>query len=509
MRRRDHTEHEEDRTDDMMFLQNSGVVKLLNEDELYRIHTATLDVLENIGVRFHCASALRVFREAGFRIDEDDTVFFPPDAVEQSIRTVPPSFTRFPLDPTRHPPLRLGDGNVHFGTGSTTAYVLDLDGNHRKGTERDIANFARLSDAMEYLEIGNGMVWAQDVPSSVFHARYVEVLAPNNGKVMPAGDGLDQKTTEDIIRLAGIILGGVEEIGKKKTFTMSALPQRALTWSEEATVLIEAAKVRLPSEVFPMPLAGSMHPVTLTGSIVQGNAEALSGLVLSQIVNPGCPVIYVAWPGMMDMSALTNVFGCPEQALMCAAFAQLARYYTMPSNIIVGQTDAKIPDQQAGYEKMMGMLLAALAGADEIALVGGLINAGISANYEQVIIDDEIAGYVQRILKGIDVTEDRLAIDVIREVGHGGNFLEHEHTLEFFREEQHFARLSNRTARQVWVESGSHDVRDRAMEQARQIIQNHRTDHLPESVMQELEREVAAIYKREGEDYVPFRELDW
>ena len=130
-----------------------------------------------------------------------------------------------------------------------------------------------------------------------------------------------------------------------------------------------------------------------------------------------------------------------------ANFALLTRYYTMPSNVIVGQTDAKIPDQQAGYEKMMGMLLAALAGADEIALVGGLINAGISANYEQAIIDDEITGYVQRILKGIDVTEDRLAIDVIPEVGHGGNFLEHEHTLEFFREEQHFARLSNRTAR--------------------------------------------------------------
>ncbi len=488
----------------MISIQRKNPFKILSDDEIFRIHTATLDLLENTGVRFLCGSALKIFKNAGLRIDENKTVYFPPDVVESCIRSVPPTFTRYPLDPTRHSPVRLGSCRVHFGTGSTTAYVLDLDGTHRKGTEEDIANFARLSDAMKYLEIGNGMIWAQDVPKSVFHARYVEVLAQNNGKVMPAGDGLDQKTTEDIIRLVEIVQGGYDEIGKKKSFTMSALPQKALTWSEEATVLIETAKVKLPSEVFPMPLAGSMHPVTLSGSIVQGNAEALSGLVLSQLVNPGAPVIYVAWPGMMDMSVATNVFGCPEQVLMSAAFAQIAKYYSMPSNINVGQTEAKIPDQQAGYEKMMGMLLLALAGSDEIALVGGLLNSGITANYEQVIIDNEIAGYVQRILEGIHVTEDKLAIDVIHEVGHGGNFIEHEHTLKYFKEEQHFAKLSERNVRQKWEADGSKGIHEVANERARSILDYHKPNHLSDKIIAELEREVSVIYKREGIEYRPF-----
>ncbi len=476
----------------------------MSDDELYRIHVATIDILENTGIQFHCESALKVFRKAGLTIGDNNTVYFPPGIVEACIRSAPPSFTRYPLDQRRHSPIRFGDRDVHFGVGSTTAYVLDLEGRFRKGVEQDIANFARLSDAMEYLEIGNGMIWAQDIPAEVFHARYFEVLVKNNGKVIPAGDGLDQKTTDDLIDLVEIVEGGRNEIGKKKTFNMTVLPQRALTWSKEAIVIIETAKVRLPNEILPMPLSGSMHPVTLSGSLVQGNAEALSGIVLNQLVNPGAPVIYMSWPGIMDMRAVTNVFGCPEQVLMCVGFTQLAKYYQIPSNIIVGQTDAKVPDQQAGYEKMMGVLLAAMAGADEIALVGGLINSGESANYEQVVIDEEIAGYVKRILKGIHVTEEKLAIDIIQEIGHGGNFLEHEHTLKFFKEEQYFPTISDRTVRQKWEANGCKDIRERAIERVRQILEEHRLNHLSNKIVTELERKVAAIYKREGVEYRPF-----
>lgn len=488
----------------MMLPQLKNPFKILSEDEICRIHTATLDLLENTGVKFLCDNALKVFKSAGFRIDDEKNVYFPPDVVERCIRSVPPAFTRYPLNADKFKPVRLKEGNVYFGTGSTTAYVLDLDGNYRQGTEQDIADFARLSDAMDNLVIGNGMIWSQDTPRSVFHARYVEVLSKNNGKVMPAGDGLDQKTTEDIINLAAVVLGGYEEIGRKKTFTMTALPQRALTWSEEAVVVIETAKAKLPNEICPMPLCGTMHPVSLAGALVQGNAETLSGVVLNQLVSPGAPIMYMVWPGITDMSAATNIFGCPEQVLMNAAFTQLARFYNIPSNIIVGQTDSKIPDQQAGYEKMMGMLLVALAGANEIALVGGLIDSGKVANYEQVVIDDEIAGYIKRILYGIDVTEDKLAIDVINQVGHGGNFLSHEHTLKYFKEEQHFAKLSDRSARNSWVAAGSKNIRKKAVEKAREIIKNHRPNHLSGKTIDNLEREVAAIYKREGEKYIPF-----
>ena len=483
-------------------IQRKTPLDLLSEDELKRIHMGTLEILECTGVRFLCKSAINIFRENGLKVDNNNVVYFPPHVIERCVRSVPPSFTRFPRNP-RYKPVRLGDGRVYFGTGSTTAYVLDLDGKYRIATERDIIDFARLSDAMDKLPIGNGMIWAQDIPKSVFHARYFEVLAKNNGKVIPAGDGLDQKTTDDLIQLSSIVCGGREEIAKKKTFTMTACPQQALTWSEEVTVAIETAKVKLPFEPCPMPLTGSMHPVTLAGALVQMNAELLSGLVLNQLVNPGAPVIYMVWPGMMDMSVASNVFGCPEQALISAAAAQMARWYKIPSNIIVGQTDSKIPDQQAGYEKMMSMLFAALAGADEIAVVGGLIEFGRTASYEQVVIDNEMAGYIHRILRGIEVTEDKLALDVIREAAHGGSYLAHEHTLRYFREEPYFTKLSDRTMRDVWNRNGSKDTRERAIEKVRNVLKEHHPAPLSKEIQKDLEKEVAAIYKREGVDYIP------
>lgn len=488
----------------MINIQRKGPLNLLSEDELKRIHLGTLEILEYTGVKFLCKSAINVFREHGLRVDSDNVVYFPPDVVERCIHSVPPCFTRFPINPI-HKPVRIGDGSVHFGTGSTVAYVLDLDGKYREAIERDIMDFARLSDAMDNLVIGNGMIWAQDIPRNVFHARYFEVLAKNNGKVIPAGDGLDQKTTDDLVRLASVVCGGREEIAKKKTFNMTACPQQALTWSEEVIVAIETAKVKLPFEPCPMPLLGSVHPVTLAGALVQMNAEMLSGVVLNQLVNPGAPVIYMVWPGMMDMSVASNVFGCPEQGLVSAASAQMARWYKIPSNIIVGQTDSKIPDQQAGYEKMMSMLLAALAGADEIAVVGGLIDFGKAANYEQVIIDNEMAGYIHRALGGIDVTEDKLALDVIREVAHGGNYLAHEHTLRYFKEEQYFTQLSDRTMRDIWNRNGSKEIRERAIEKSRKILKEHHPSPLPKEVQKELEKEVRAIYKREEVKYTPAR----
>ena len=484
-------------------LNNRSALRVLSDEELKRIHTDTLEILETTGVKFLCEEALSVFAEHGLPVGDDSVVFFPPEVVERCIASAPSAFTRHPLDP-KHPTVRWGGGDCYIGTGSTVAYIVDLDGNYREGGEADIAHFARLSDAMDNLVIGNGMVWAQDISQAVFHARYIEVLAKNNGKVMPAGDGLDTKTSADLVRLSQCILGGEEELRKKKTFTMTALPQQALLWSHEAAAVIEPAKAGLPNEICPMPLIGSMHPATLAGALVQMNVEMLSGIVLNQLVNPGAPVVWMSWPGLMDMSVASNVFGAPEQGLTNAASAQMARWYGIPSNIIVGQTDSKVPDQQAGYEKMFSVLLAALAGADEIALVGGLIDFGRIACYEQVVIDNEIAGYVQRALAGITVNSDKLAIDVIREVSHGGNYIDHEHTFNHFKDEQYFPTLSNRDMRQKWEAEGSKDIRESAIEKTRDILDNHHPKPLNREQAHDLEKEVETIYKREGVPYAPY-----
>jgi len=480
---------------------NKGL-KILSDEELQRIHLSTLEILENTGVKFLCKKAREIFTDSGLKVDKDHVVYFPPDVVERCIRSCPPGFARYPLDP-EHETVRLGTGKAYIGTGSTIAWVLDLDGRHREAMEKDIVDFARLSDAMNHLTVGNGMIWAQDIPKSIFHARYFEALVKNNGKVTPAGDGLDEKTTKDIINLVGAALGGKDEIRKYKSYTMTACPHSALTWGENVWVFIEAGKYGIPVEFGPMPFPGSMNPVSIAGTLVQMNAEILSVLVLNQLVSPGAPGIYWVWPGVMDMKAGSHAFGCPEGTLIGAAAAQIARYYQIPSNVICGPTDSKIPDQQTGVEKMMTTLLPALAGADEIALVGGMIDFAKTANYEQVVIDNDMAGYVKRLLDGVDVTDDKLAVDIIRETGHGGNYLSHEHTFKYFKEELHFVDIFDRSSRDTWLATGGKDTRQRAIEKVREILKNHHPDPLPKDRKKDLEEVMREIYKREGQDYKP------
>jgi trimethylamine--corrinoid protein Co-methyltransferase len=258
-------------------------------------------------------------------------------------------------------------------------------------------------------------------------------------------------------------------------------------------------------KITPMPFAGSTHPVTLAGLLAQTHAEILACLVLIQYVRPGSAVLYTPYPGIMDMGAAAHCFGTPEVALLGAAFAQLARRSRLPSNITVGTPDAKLPDAQASYEKMMTALPAALAGADEIGLFGGMLGMADSVSFEQLVLDDEIAGNLKRIARGFEVSEGSLALQAIREVGFGGNFLEHEHTLRYFREEHFHPLLGDRGTREAWERAGAKDALERAAERARSILAVHEPPGLSRETEQELEKEIRGICRREGVAYAPWK----
>ena len=241
----------------------------------------------------------------------------------------------------------------------------------------------------------------------------------------------------------------------------------------------------LPLATSTAPAAGATSPVTLAGTLVQQNAEALMGIVITQLVNPGTPVLYSAVPVTMDMRSMSFLMGSIESGLMNAAITQMAHHYRLPCYITVGTTDSKLPDAQAAHESATTAMLAALAGGNFIHEAIGLLDGAMTASYAQYVIDNDIVGSCLRTLRGIEINPDTLAYDVISRVGPGGNYLVDKHTLQYMRSENYLPLTSDRQQYQRWIDAGSKDSWKRAEEVALQLISGPAKQYvLPETDQQ-------------------------
>ena len=258
--------------------------------------------------------------------------------------------------------------------------------------------------------------------------------------------------------------------------------------TEVTQILIEWCRAGLPVALSSAPMAGSTSPVTLAGTLVQLNAEQLSGIVLTQLVRPGTPVLAGYIPGLADMRGGGYVGGAVEFGMMQAAAAQLAHFYGVPIYASGGMTDSKLPDIQAGFEKMATLLLAAMGGCNYIHHAIGMLTNMDSVSLEQAVIDDEIAAMVQRVLSGIAVTETSMAVDAIDRVGPGGHFLMDAHTREFMRSEVFFPLVADRQNRPVWEAAGRQDARTRAWARVEKLLAEHEPPGLPAEVDAEIRR---------------------
>lgn len=479
-----------------------GAFKPLTEGELDRIHMATLDVLEHIGVRFTNPYVQQHWREAGFAPDATGLIRLPPHVVEDAIRETPRHYTRW--GKIRDLDVHMGDGGLYIGVGSLPLYIVEWgDGAfvRRHATREDMVRFARLGDACPNLAIGNGQVKPADVPDCVVHAIWNQNAVKSIAKPTCCWYALDVQTAQDTLAILRAAAGGDEELRRLKTWAITICPDQALSWGDSAVGLVEMAKAGVPIEIMPMPFPGSMTPVTMAGTIVQFNAEILAALVLAQTLHPGVPINYTTYGGVMDMRSAAHAFGAPEVALYNAAAAQLSNWYGIPNNLVTGISDSKVPDAQAAYEKVLTTLVPGLAGADSTSLIGGELDFGLSASYEQLMIDDEIAGQILRIVRGFEVNEETLALDVIRAVGPGGHYLETDHTLRHFREELWTPTLTDRRAWEVWESEGKKDILARARERVEALLATHQPIPLPEERARVVDAVVRDICEREGIEY--------
>ncbi len=475
--------------------------KILTDDELDKIHLATLNVMENSGVKFTLKEALEIFSDAGILVDKDGVVKFKLEQVDEYVRMAPAGFVRKGISSKYD--CDFGSGNLYMGGGSLPVHIIDSETyERRKPSLQDMVKFTRLVDALENFHIGNGVVQPSEVPANVMHAIWNENAVFNTQKPSCCWYALDKRTAQDTIGILSAASGGEDKLKENKTWAITICPDSALTWGRSIWGVIEMAKVEIPLEILPMPFCGSTHPCTIAGALVQASAETLAVVVLSQIINPGCPIIYApSYGGIMDMSAGSHCFGTPESALYGAAAAQLGKWYNLPTNIMMGTTDSKVPDAQASYEKMMTFILPALAGTDCMSLAGGMLDFALSANYEQMVIDNEISGQVLRIRSGFDVNSETLAVDVIKKVGHGGTYLPTEHTLEHFRQEFWFPNLADRNPYERWASEGKKDILQRAKGEVEKILKSHVPQGICKSRKEEVRRVVKKIFSRENVDY--------
>ena len=233
--------------------------------------------------------------------------------------------------------------------------------------------------------------------------------------------------------------------------------------------------------------AGATAPVTLAGALVQTLAETIACLVVVNLVRPGCPMMFGAWPFVSDLRTGSFTGGGDEQALLMAAIAQMARFYDLPSSVAAGMTDAKIPDNQAGFEKGVTTAVAALAGGNFVSEAAGMLSSLLGVSYEALVIDNDMLGLVQRALRGIEVSDETMAVHVIREVvGGPGHYLGHATTLERMETEYLYPRVADRRSPDSWRDAGAPDIRETAGNRARDVLSRHYPPYIEPHVDQEV-----------------------
>ena len=444
---------------------------LFTSGEVEQICAAARRVLHRKGLRFTVPEVLAVFRRHGFQLSEGNVVHIGPQELDAALLTVPRSFVRRGADASRDVPI--GDGETKYAIGSLPIWIIETSPgvSRRPATYQDFRDFTRLSEALEAYAIGNPVVQPQELPVEVMPVLWNRNNSVRMTKPACCWYATSFPVAEEGLEVLKLAAGSLEELRRLKRWAITICPDSALQWGKSAIGALVMADAGVPIDILPMPFLGSMYPVTIPGALVQATAEVLGIVVLSQLVRPGCPVLHSAsYGGIMDMAAGFHSFGAPESALFAAASAKVGQAFGLPVNMMQGTTDSKCPDAQAAFEKALTYLLCALAGADCVTMAGALLDFALGASYEQLLIEEEIIGYVQRIVKREAIDLETLAEEQIMALPFGGHYLETPHTLAHFREALYFPRLADRRSWDQWYSEGAKDAPRRARERARQIL---------------------------------------
>jgi trimethylamine--corrinoid protein Co-methyltransferase len=384
--------------------------------------------------------------------------------------------------------LLLEPGRVYYGMGGTSEplfFDYDLWGS-RQPTKEDMILSTRVGHALPNIDFVQTLCMSADYPTGQIFFHDFDAIFRNTTKPTVINI-LERPFTRLLLEMTAAASGGEDVLREQPSVMAIVTPISPLKVVAMNEGLVDAVEAGVPILYSPGPLMGATGPATVAGTLTLTIAETLFGVVLTQLVKPGAPVVLKPDTDVFDMRTTQCTYGSPEQSLGKAAGAQMARFYDLPMYGLGGGVEAKAPDAEAASEAMMNMLLNGLAGMTLNQSLGTL-SFGQYGSPEMVVICDELVHMIKHVLGGIVVTDETLALDVIREVGHGGSFLEHMHTLQYFRKEMFFPTLFKRQAIDEWVNSGKRLSHQVAHERVLEILADAGPVALPPGADEELER---------------------
>ncbi|MGD0612933.1 MAG: trimethylamine methyltransferase family protein [Anaerolineales bacterium] len=468
-------------------------LEILTPQEVKRIHDATLQIIENVGVRFPSKKALEIWAANGAKVDfEKNIVRAKPHLIEAALKKCPPVYPLAARDPQQDLPL---DGNhVFVGTDGCGVEVLDIQtGQRRTSCLQDVADIARIADTTEEVAFHWVPVSAQDKPPATRGLHEIKAIWDNSTKHVQTESIYHAREAQAAIEMAAAIVGGREKLRQRPVLSLmqcSAPPLGHDGGSLDAALL--AAEVGIPTGFMTMAACLTTGPATLAGTLAVGNAEVIAGTALLELAYPGAPVFYAAAQTASDLRSGAYTGGGPEDFLFGAATNVLSDFYNIPLSMGSFATGAKEPNWQAGLENSLSTFMASIVMSDMLLGVG-LLHGSRIWSYAQMMLDCEIFSIVQKMMEGIVVNEETLALDTIAAVGPGGNFLAGKHTLAHMRD-LFLPEFMDRRPYNEW-EAKRDDARDWALAKARKLLSSHQPEPLDPKLSAEMTRIIASAEK--------------
>jgi len=471
---------------------SGGQYKPLSEKDVQTIHEAAMAILEKTGFTYESGldDTLSLLEKAGAQVDRQTArIRFPRKVVLEHIRKAPREVVLYSR--TGKNDLHLTDDRVYLGTGGAAIRIIDLEtGQYRPTKLMDLYLLSRLVDKLDHIHFFLRPCIPTDIPEDAYDANMFYACLKGTGKHVMSGVN-NIEGFHKVLDLASTVAGNREKLAEKpfiSIITSFAISPLKLC-TQSTLIMQEATRHRIPVALSCAPMAGSTSPITMAATIAQIHAEQLAGITICQLTNPGAPLLYGGIPGRANLNTMGYLGGAVECGMMNAAIHQMARHVGVPNYNSSALTDSKLPDPQAAWEKGITTLLAAMGGSNYVHHAAGMIDSMVGVAYEQYVIDDEIIGMSCKVLKGMDMDAEHLALEVIESVGPGGNFMTHPHTLKHMRTEYFNGNgVTDRKSRNKWEQDGGHDARERARRIVRKILAAPAFSHLSEEVDKAIRR---------------------
>ena len=448
----------------------------LSQADVLAIHRAALDLLGTVGIGQATADVIALATAQGCHVNSRGRLVFPVALVEDLLTKAAREYVIYSRDPS-HSDLHVGGSRVHYATSGEAVSVLDFEARrYRPSTLRDIYDTARVVDALPNIHQYGQMVVPTEIEDLV-EADINVAYAILSGTRKPVEQAVNAvEALPAVVEMYEMVAGSRQKFRDRPFVSFGGCPiVSPLRFAADSLdVIIATARMRLVCDIAIAPQAGATSPSYLAGSLVQVTAEALACLCVVNMVRPGNPMSFAAWPFTVDLRTGAFAGGSAEVAVLMSAIAQMGRFYDIPTTVATSMSDAKMPDAQMGYEKGITAVVAGLSGANRILESAGMMASLMGVSFEALVIDNDMLGMAQRVIRGIEVTEETLSVATIKAAVLGeGHYLGAADTLKSMETEYVYPAVADRASAQVWAAEGAQTMEERARDVAADLLANH------------------------------------